>query len=180
MGLLGTRWHRNCNAMSDAAKISPCVNSTCAHNAILSLLIIRDCKTMGDSGNISPRVASTCAHNAILSLLIIQDCKTMGDSGNISPHVPSTCAYNAILSVCIIHLIPHRRRDVAIDNPSFVLSVSCRTNDSHLWNDMRTADIISHAETLQNNSCQCFGHWKKFRGRIQVTRVFRYCRERQG
>jgi hypothetical protein len=36
----GTRRHRECNAMGDIAKISPCVPSTCAQNDILSLLII--------------------------------------------------------------------------------------------------------------------------------------------
>jgi len=80
MGSLGTRLHWDCNTMGDAAKISPRVPSTCAQNAILSLLIILDCKVMGDSAKISPRIPSTCAQNAILSLLIIRDCKTMGDA----------------------------------------------------------------------------------------------------
>jgi hypothetical protein len=40
MGSLGTRLHWDCNGMGDAAKISPCILSTCAQNAILSLLII--------------------------------------------------------------------------------------------------------------------------------------------
>jgi len=71
MGSLGTRLHRDCNAMGDAAKISPRVPSTCAQNAILSLLIIWDCKAMGDAAKISPRVPSTCAQHAILSFLII-------------------------------------------------------------------------------------------------------------
>jgi len=71
MGSLGTRLHRDCNAMGDAAKISPRVPSTCAQHAILSLLIIRDCKAMGDAAKISACVPSTCAQNAILSLLII-------------------------------------------------------------------------------------------------------------
>ena len=57
--------------MDDAVKISPHVPSTCAHNAILSLLIMRDCMAMGDAGNNSPRVPSTCAQNTILSLLNI-------------------------------------------------------------------------------------------------------------
>jgi len=35
--------------MGDAAKIFPRVPSTCAQNAILSLLIIWDCKAMGDT-----------------------------------------------------------------------------------------------------------------------------------
>ena len=63
MGSLGTRLHRDCNAMGDTAKISPRVPSTCAQNAILSLLIIRDCKAMGDAAKMSPRVPSTCAQN---------------------------------------------------------------------------------------------------------------------
>jgi hypothetical protein len=40
MGSLGTRMHLDCNAMGDVAKISPRVPSTCAQDAILSLLII--------------------------------------------------------------------------------------------------------------------------------------------
>jgi len=71
MGSLGTCLHRDFNAMGDAKKISPRVPSTCAQNAILSLLIIQDCKAMGDAAKISPRVPSTCVQNGILSLLII-------------------------------------------------------------------------------------------------------------
>jgi hypothetical protein len=67
MGSLGTRLHRDYNAMGDPTNISPRVPSTCAENAILSLLIIRDCKAMGDAAKISPRVLSTCAQNAIPS-----------------------------------------------------------------------------------------------------------------
>jgi len=40
MGSLGTRLHRDCNVMGDAARISLHVPSTCAQYAILSLLII--------------------------------------------------------------------------------------------------------------------------------------------
>jgi len=40
MGSLGMFLHWDCNAMGDAAKTSPRVPSTCAQNAILSLLII--------------------------------------------------------------------------------------------------------------------------------------------
>jgi hypothetical protein len=149
MGSLGTRLHRDCNAVGDAAKISP-------------------------------RVPSTCAQNAILSLLIIRDCKAMGDAAKISPRVPSTCAQNAILSLLIIHIIPSRQIYVAIDNPSLVPSVSCLSTSSYLWNYVRAADDVSHAENLQSNGCRCFSHLYKFRDRIQVTRVFRYCGERHG
>jgi hypothetical protein len=106
---------------------------------------------MGDAAKISPRVSSTCAQNAILSLLIIRDCKAMGDAAKISPHVPSTCAQNAILSLLIIHIIPSHQIYVAIDNPTFVPSVSCLTTSSYLWNNVRAADNISHAENLQSN-----------------------------
>jgi hypothetical protein len=67
MGSLDMSMHGDCNVMGEAAKISPRVRSTCAHNAILSLLIIQDCKAMCDAVKISPRVPSTCAQNAILS-----------------------------------------------------------------------------------------------------------------
>jgi len=40
MGLLGTRLHWDCNVMGDAVKTTPRIPSTCAQNAILSLLII--------------------------------------------------------------------------------------------------------------------------------------------
>jgi hypothetical protein len=86
----------------------------------------------------------------------------MGDAGNISPRVPSTCAQNAILSLLIIYIIPHRQIYVVIDNPSFVPSVSCLTTSSYLWNNVRAAYNISHAENLQSNGCQCFSHLYKF------------------
>jgi len=87
---------------------------------------------MGDAAKISPRFPSTCAQNTILSLLIIRDCKAKGDSAKISPRVPSTCAQNAILSSFIIHIISSRQIYVAIDNPSFVPSVSCPPTSSYL------------------------------------------------
>jgi len=180
MGLLGMRLHRDCNAMGDAAKISPRVSSTCAQNAILSFLIIRDCNAMGDGAKISPRVPSTCAENVNLSLLIIRDCNAMGDAVKISPGIPSTCTQYAILSLLIINIIPSRQIYMAIDNPSLVPSVSCLTTSSYLWNYVRPTDDVSHAENLQSNCCRCFSHLYKFGDGIQVTRVFRYCGERQG
>jgi hypothetical protein len=134
---------------------------------------------MGDAAKITPRVLSNCAQNVILSLEIVRDCKAMGDAAKISPRVPSTYAYNAILSLLIIHIIPSRQIYVAIDNPSFIPSVSCLTTSSYLWNDVHSADNISHAETLQSNSYRSFSHLYKFRDRIQITRIFRYCGERQ-
>jgi len=104
----------------------------------------------------------------------------MGDAAKISPRVPSTCAQNAILSLLIVHIIPSRHIYVAFDNPSLVLSVSCLSTSSYLWNYVRAADDVSHAENLQSKGCWCFSHLYKFRDRIQVTRVFRYCGERHG
>jgi hypothetical protein len=120
MGSLGTRLHRDCNAMGDAAKISS-------------------------------RIPSSCA---ILYSPIMRDCKAMGDVAKISPRVPSTCAQNAILSLLIIHSIPSCQIYIAIDNPSFVPSLSCLTTTSYLRNDVRAADNIIHAENLQSNRCR--------------------------
>jgi len=140
----------------------------------------RDCNAMGDAAKISPRIPSTCAQNAILCFIIIWDCKAMGDAAKISPRVPSTCAQNAILSLVTIHIIPSRQIHVAIDNPSLVPSVSCLSTSSYLWNYMRAADDVFHPENLQSNGCRSFSHLYKFRDRIQVTRVCRYCGERHG
>jgi len=135
----------------------------------------RDCNAMGDAAKISPRVPFPWAQNALLSLLIVQDWKAMGDAGCISPRVPSTWAQNGILSLLIIHIIPRRQICVAIDNPSFVPSVSCLSTSSYLWNDVHAANDISHAEHLQSNGCRFFSHLYKFRDGIHVTRAFRYC-----
>jgi len=138
MGSLGTRLHRDSNVMGDAAKISP-------------------------------RVPSTCAQNAILTLLIVRYCKAMSDAAKISPRIPSTCAQIATLSLLIIHIIPSRQIYVAIDNPLLVPSVSCLTTSSYLWNHVRAAYDVSHAENFQSNSCRCFFHLYKFRDGIQFT-----------
>jgi len=140
----------------------------------------RVCNAMGDDAKISPRIPSTCVQNAIHSWLIIRNCKAMGDAGNISPRNPSTCAQNSILSLLIIHIIPHCQIYMAIDNPSFVLSVTCLTTSSNLWNDVRAANNYSHAENLQSNGCQCFPQLYKFWDGIHVTWIFRYCGARQG
>jgi hypothetical protein len=86
----------------------------------------------------------------------------MGDAATISPRIPSTCMQNAILSLQIIHIIPSCQIYVAIDNPLLVLSVSCLTTSRYLWNYVRAADDVSHAENLQCNSCWCFSHLYKF------------------
>jgi hypothetical protein len=104
----------------------------------------------------------------------------MGDVAKISPHVPFTCTQNAILSLLIIDMILSYHIYVAIDNPSLVPSVSCLTTSSYLWNFVPAADDVSHAANLQSNGCWCFAHLYKFRDGIQVTRVIRYCGERQG
>jgi hypothetical protein len=109
-----------------------------------------------------------------------QDYNSMGDAANISPRVCSTCAPNAILSLLIIYIIPSCQMYEVNNNPSLVPSVSCLTTHRYLWNHVRAAKNISHAENLRSNGCGCFSHLYKFWDRIQVTRVFRYCGERQG
>jgi hypothetical protein len=59
-------------------------------------------------------------------------------------------------SLLIIHIVPSRQIYGAIDNASLVPSVSCLTTMRYLWNTVRAADNISHAENLQSNGCQCF------------------------
>ena len=110
----------------------------------------------------------------------IGDCNARCDTAKITPRVPSPCAHNAIFSLLIIHIIPSRRFYVAINNPSLIPSVSCLSNSSYLWNDVHTADDVSHAENLQSNGCWWFSHLYKLRHGIQVTWVFRYRGERQG
>jgi len=116
----------------------------------------------------------------LLGTRLHRDHNAMGDVAKISPHVPSTCAQNVIVSLLIIHIIPSRQIYVAIDNSSLVPSVSCLTSSSYLWNYVRPATNVSHAENLQINNCQCFSHLNKFQDGIQVTSVSSYCGERQG
>ena len=104
----------------------------------------------------------------------------MGEAAKISSHVPSTCVQNAILSVLIIHIIPSRQIDVATDNPLLILSISCLTTSSYLWNYLHAADYVSHAENLLCNGSRRFSHMYKFQDGIQVPRVFRFCGERPG
>jgi len=104
----------------------------------------------------------------------------MGDAAKISPRVPSTCTQNSILSLLLIHIIPSGQIYVAIDNPLLVPSGSCLTTSSYLWNDVRAANNISHAENLQSNGCECLSQLYKYRDGIQGTREFRYYGERQG
>jgi hypothetical protein len=86
----------------------------------------------------------------------------MGDAAKLSPRIPSTCAQNAILSILIIHIIPTRQIYVAIDNPSLISSVSYFSTSSDLWNYVRAAHNVSHAENWQSNGCRCFSHMYKF------------------
>jgi len=109
-----------------------------------------------------------------------RDCNEVCDTAIISPRVPSPCVQNAILSFLIIDIIPSHQIYVAIGNPSLIPSVWWLTTCSYLWKYVCTADNVSHAENLQSNSCQCFSDLSNFRNGIQVTRVFRYCSERQG
>jgi len=83
-----------------------------------------------------------------LSKRVYRNCNAMGDATKISHVVPSTWAHNAIFSLLIIYIIPSRQIYVAIDNSSLVPSVSCYTTGGYLWNDVRAADNVFHAEIL--------------------------------
>jgi len=116
----------------------------------------QDCNAMGDAAKISPRIPFTCAQHAILSLLIVRDCKAMGDAGNISHRVPFTCAQNGILSLLIIHFIPRRQIYVAIDDPSFVPSVSCLSTSSYLGMTCTQPIIFPTMKTCKATAaCAC-------------------------
>jgi hypothetical protein len=108
------------------------------------------------------------------------DCNAMGDVAKISSRVPSTCVQSGIFSLLIIHIIPSRQIYVAIENPFLLPSISSLTTSSYLWNYVRAANHVSHAEILQSNSCWCFAHLYKSQDGIQVTLLLRYWGERQG
>jgi hypothetical protein len=69
MGSLGTRLHGDSNVLGDTAKTSPRIPSTCAQNAILSLLIIyiirsRQIYVVIDNTSLVPSVTclTTCGY----------------------------------------------------------------------------------------------------------------------
>ena len=132
-------------------------------------------RSLWHCGQLSPYVGMSS-----LGTSLHRNCNAMGDAAKISPRIPSTCVQNTILSLLIIHIIPSHQIYVAIDNPSLVPSVSCLNTSSYLWNYVHAADNVFHAENLPSNGGRCFSHLYKFRDGIQVTRVFRYCGERQG
>jgi len=70
----------------------------------------------------------------------------MGDAVQISGRVPSTCVQTAIVPLLIIYNIPIGQIYVVIDNTLLNPSVSCLTTSSYLWNDVRTADGVSHTD----------------------------------
>jgi len=97
------------------------------------------------------------------------DCNAMGDTAKISRPIPSTCTRNAIITLLIIHIIQCRQMYVAIDNPSHVPSISCLTTSSRLWNYMRAANNVSHADNLWSNGCWCVSHLYKVCDGIKVS-----------
>jgi hypothetical protein len=104
----------------------------------------------------------------------------MSEAAKISHRIPSTYAQNAIFSLVIIHIIRSGQIYVAIDNPFLVQSVSWHTTSHYLWNYVRAADNVSHAENFPSNGCRCVSYLDEFRYGIQVTQAFPYCGEHQG
>ena len=129
MGSLGRRMHLDCNAIGDAAIISPRIPSTCAQNAILFLLIMRDCNAMGDTAKISSRVSFTCPQNTILSLLIIHIIPSR--QINVAMDNPSLVPSVSCLTTSS-YLWNHRRAADNISHMDNLQSNSCRCI-SHLY-----------------------------------------------
>ena len=186
-GMAPSEWMRSVRAVRDTSVAdypTPGVNSTPRvpdHPliAISPFLLVRSVSyikwSLRRCGQLWPSVRM-----GSLGTRLHRDCNAMGDAAKISPRVPSTCTQNAILFLLIIHIIWGRQIYVAIDSPSLIPSVSCLTTSSYLWNDMSTANNISHTENLQSNGWLYFSQFYKIRNGIQVTRVFRYCGEHQG
>jgi hypothetical protein len=102
-----------------------------------------------------------------------RDCNAMDNAVRHCPCVLTTCTQNAILPLLIIHIIQNCQVYVAIHNPSLVPSSYRLTTSSYLWNYVRAADNISHAENLQTNCCRCFSHLDKSQDQIQVVWILR-------
>jgi len=182
-----SEWTRSVRAIRDilvAAYFMPRVNTT--HRVayrpsiavslfLLALPVSYFTRSHWHCGQLSPYIGM-----GSLGTRLHLDCNAMGDAAKTSPRVPSTCTQNAILSLLSIHIIPIWQIYVAIDNPSLVRSVSSLTTSSYLRNYVCAADNVSCAENLQPDSCRCISHLYKVWDGIQVTRVSRYCGERQG
>jgi len=94
----------------------------------------------------------------LLGMRMYCNCNVIGNAAKMTARIPFICAPNVILFLVTEHIIPGCQIYVAVENPSLVLSDSCRTTCSYHWNSVRTDDIISHAENLKSNSCWCFSH----------------------
>jgi len=171
-----SQWTGSVRALRDtpmADYSSPSCNSTCRIPAlsliavslfVLVLSVSKFKRSHWRCGQLSPYVGMGSLRTGLC-----RDCNAMGDAVAVSPRVSTTCTPNAILSLIIIHMIRSCQICVSIDNPSHVLSISCLTTSSYLWNDVGAAYNVSHAENMQNNGCWCFSHLYKFRDGIQVT-----------
>jgi len=142
---------------------------------LLALLVSYFKQTLWPCGQLWPYVGM-----GSLGMGLPLDCNAMGDAVKISPCISSISAQNPNLSVLIIHIIPSRQIYGAIDNLLLFPSVSCLATSSNRWNYMGKADNVSHTENMQCNRCQWFSPLDKLWDGIQVTRVFRYCGQRQG
>ena len=163
--LAQSQWTSSVRGVKDsqvAAYPSPSVNTTCRiadHPPIVASLFLLAVsvsyfkQTLWRCGKLWPYIGmgwlGTCLH---------RNCNAIGDALKATPSVPSTCLQNAILSLLIVHNIPSHQVYVAIENPSVVLSDSCLTTSSYLWNHMHAADIASHAEDFWSNVCRYMSH----------------------
>jgi len=162
-------WTQSIRAVSNipgAADCAPGVNTNCRNacrppiavsHYLLALLVFHYKWKLWRCGQLWPYVGM-----GSLGTRLHWDCNVMGDAANTSPHITSTCTHNAIHSLLIIHIIPSRQIDVAIDNSSSVPSVCCLTTGSYHLNYVRAADGVTHAGNLQCIGCWCWLTWSDF------------------
>jgi len=148
-----SEWTRSIRAVRDipvAADSTPSVNST-RHVAyrppimvspfLLALAVSYCQQTHWRWGQLWPYIWM-----GSLGTRLHREWNGRGDAGKTTPRVPSTCVQNAVLFLIIIHIIPSRRIYVAIDIPSLIPSISCRTTNGYHWNYVHAADDVSHTE----------------------------------
>jgi len=125
------------NAMSQVANCPPISVSP----FLLALSVFYFIRTLWRCGQSSAYVGTDS-----LGMPLQRYCNATVDTAIISPHIPSTCTQDAIFSFGIIHIIASSQIYVGIEYPSLVLSISCFTTSSDLWNYV--------------SSGQCFPCWK--------------------
>jgi len=108
------------------------------------------------------------------------DCNAMDNTAKISPPLPSTCAHNAIPSGIIRHMIWSHQFNVAIDNPSLILSISFVTSSCCHWNyvypTQQTCKATAVGAFLPCTKFQTGSMLPEFSGMLVIARANQYPR----